>query len=282
ILTLFFKPVKKKKAVKIGLGMRRSTLEGLHSELVLDAGDVLSPEEVELFNTLDGDEDHINDESQTIHDMHIAISVRDRAIADMRAKGVTVRQNELREAEVVLYKVAGLAKRVNDSGRLKSRFESLVDAAAKDPNSPITGEKHTLDRRVSTRWNSDLACLDAYFLLYPIVEQLTAVQEFKLQNFVLSDTQLHLAKELCDILLIVEGPTRLFSQANVPLIANIIPMLLVIQQALTRASEDTSQPSVLRIAAYAGTLVCKKYYALADECEIYYIAIVMSPDKKLD
>ncbi|EJD08421.1 uncharacterized protein FOMMEDRAFT_71609, partial [Fomitiporia mediterranea MF3/22] len=281
ILSLFFRPVKRKKAVKIGAGTRRACLERNQSEVVINAGDQLTPEEAEVIASVCDDEDDIFDESQSVHDSHVANTVRVKAIEAMGALGVEVSASELREAEMVMYKIAGLAKRVNDTAHLKAEFEILVDAAAKDPNSPITGEKRSLDRRVSTRWNSDLACLDAYFLLYCIIEKLTGVRDHKLQGFILTDNQRHLAEELRDILLVVEGPTQLFSQAEVPLIAEVIPMFLVIQQALKKASDDDKLLPILRISAYAGLLVCKKYYALTDECEAYYIAIVMSPDKKL-
>lgn len=58
-----------------------------------------------------------------------------------------------------------------------------------------------------------------------------------------------------------------------PLIADVIPMMFDVQQALENASNDCNLPYVLRIAAYAGVIVCKKYLALTDECEAYWIAI---------
>ncbi|EJD02902.1 uncharacterized protein FOMMEDRAFT_84803, partial [Fomitiporia mediterranea MF3/22] len=279
-LTLFFRPVKRRKAIKIGSGTQRRAGQA-HSEVVVNTGNELSPEDAELFETLCEENEQGLDEGQQIHDMHIAVTVRNQAIEEMRSKGVILQDGELQEAEMVLYKVAGLAKRVNDNAFLKARFESLVEAAVKDQDSPITGDKRVLARRVATRWNSDLACLDSYFLLYPIVQQLTGIREYKLQSFILSDTQLALARELREVLSIIEEPTCLFSQAKVPLVAEVLPMLLVVQRALRQASEDQSQPHVFWIAAHAGSIVCQKYYALSDESEVYYMAIVMSPDKKM-
>jgi hypothetical protein len=53
-----------------------------------------------------------------------------------------------------VYQVAGLAQHVHDSSTLKEKFDTLV---SNDKDLP--GDKIALDRRVPTRWNSDLTCL---------------------------------------------------------------------------------------------------------------------------
>lgn len=62
--------------------------------------------------------------------------------------------------------------------------------------------KRTLDRRVPTRWNSDLACLDAHVHFKDIIQQLTGVAANKLQAYQLSPDQWHLAEDLADILIV--------------------------------------------------------------------------------
>ena len=68
--------------------------------------------------------------------------------------------------------VAGLTRRVNDSGTLRAKFDKLVESN----HNELHGDKKTLDRRVATRWNSDLACLEAHIYFKIPVKQLTTYQ----------------------------------------------------------------------------------------------------------
>lgn len=60
-----------------------------------------------------------------------------------------------------------------------------------------SGQKVALDRRVPTRWNSDLACLAAHVKFETPVKQLTSDG---LSEYALSDAQWKLAKQLCEVL----------------------------------------------------------------------------------
>lgn len=66
----------------------------------------------------------------------------------------------------------------------------------------LDGDKITLDRRVPTRWNSDLACLDAHVYFKNPVQQLTAAAINKLQNYRLTDKQWSLADDLVEVLVV--------------------------------------------------------------------------------
>jgi len=91
--------------------------------------------------------------------------------------------------------VAGLARRVHDNSTLKEKFDTLV---SNDKDLP--GDKMALDRRVTTRWNSDLTCLDAHIYFRSPVEQLTGAAVNKLQAYQLSEKQWALAEMLSAIL----------------------------------------------------------------------------------
>jgi len=91
--------------------------------------------------------------------------------------------------------VAGLARRVHDNSTLKEKFDTLVKS-----DNDLTGDKTALDRRVPTRWNSDLTCLDAHIYFRSVVEQLTGAAVNKLQAFRLSEPQWNLATTLSAIL----------------------------------------------------------------------------------
>jgi len=80
----------------------------------------------------------------------------------------------------------------------------------------------------------------------------------------------------------------LFSQAEVPLIVDALPMLFHLQESLKAvvldeiqsdddSSDDSSTsgetPALIRIAAHAGVLLIDKYMDLTWDCEIYVISI---------
>lgn len=93
--------------------------------------------------------------------------------------------------------VAGLARRVHDGATLKEKFDKLVQE-----DEELEGSKRALDRRVSTRWNSDLTCLEAHIHFKNVIQQLTGVAANKLQAYRLSDKQWELAENLIDVLMV--------------------------------------------------------------------------------
>jgi hypothetical protein len=74
---------------------------------------------------------------------------------------------------------------------------------------------------------------------------------------------------------IFEHITLLFSQAEVPLVHEVIPILEAMEHDLAKVRDSGELPNVIRIAAIAGLLVVSKYYALTDDNEVYRIAIGM-------
>jgi hypothetical protein len=93
--------------------------------------------------------------------------------------------------------VAGLARRVHDGATLKEKFDKLVQE-----DEELEGSKRALDRRVSTRWNSNLTCLEAHIHFKNVIQQLTGVAANKLQAYRLSDKQWELAENLIDVLMV--------------------------------------------------------------------------------
>lgn len=67
----------------------------------------------------------------------------------------------------------------------------------------------------------------------------------------------------------------MFSQAEVPLIHEVIPMLETMEHHLQTVRDDVDNQlsPVIRVAAVAALLVIGKYYALSDDNEVYRIAI---------
>ncbi|KIJ59521.1 hypothetical protein HYDPIDRAFT_62087, partial [Hydnomerulius pinastri MD-312] len=281
IISFFFKQYKKKKQPKVQNGSKRKNgvthmpaIELVEVDIATDGPE--STEDAELASLLEEDESQLEDTcGQAAHDTEVTNTTRVKAIWEMREKGVIITDEQNKEALGIFPKVAGLAKKVHDSMTLGKQFVRLRAANAHH----LDGDKETLDWRVPTRWNSDLACLDAHLYFEKVIKQLTVAAELK--SFQLTDGQWPLAGTLADILLLLSDPTKLFSRAEVPLIPNSVPMFTRLEGGLCSVSNDAELPPVIRVAVYAGVLLSEKYYDVMDECEVYRITIVMSPDKKL-
>lgn len=111
----------------------------------------------------------------------------------------------------VLTQAAGLARRVHDSGTLKERFDNIVTAARVADH--LEGAKTALDRRVPTRWNSDLDCLRAHVHFKPQVRQLIA-QDEALDQYLMTPLQWDVAAEVAEVLVVRVHATCALSLHN--------------------------------------------------------------------
>lgn len=281
----FFHRVYKRKKVVRTIGTKRKPRRGAATELiddimeevVIEHGQALTAEEEELAATME-DEEQVDDDGESAHNEQVVNTVRTRAVTMMMAGGVFISPQEEKDALCLVPKTSGLARKVHDSTTLGEKFAKLVNA---EPSITSSTDKRSLDRRVPTRWNSDLACFDAHIVLRIAVEQLTAPAANKLNSFRLNEAQWLLLEQVVDVLSIFEDGTLLFSQSSVPLIHEAVPLLRSIQVSLAAVRDATDLPNVIRVAAQASLLVCNKYFSLSDDCEVYRIAIAMCPDKKL-
>ncbi|KAF8800450.1 hypothetical protein BYT27DRAFT_7055828, partial [Phlegmacium glaucopus] len=230
---------------------------------------------------IDSEENTQEDDGQLAHDDAVVKSLRDIAVYEMEARGVVMSDAERRMALKLFPSVSGLARCIHDSSTLNERFQELID---QDPE--LTTAKCALDRRVPTRWNSDFDCLAAHLHFKNVVETITGVSGNKLQPYRLSEEQWQLADDVHELF---KDLTLLFSQAEVPLIVDALPMLFYLQESLQAVVEDQVQnteddvsdisssgetPAVIRIAAHAGVLLINKYMDLTWDCEIYVIAFL--------
>ncbi|KAJ7909565.1 hypothetical protein B0H13DRAFT_2330270 [Mycena leptocephala] len=200
-ISFLFKQYKRK---KVGCGTKWKRVRGappaadpVEEELVLDEDNGLSPEERELAQTLiDIENEAPMDTGEQAHDDAVIKSTRDRAISDMRLRGVMITDEQNKTVLGMYPKVAGLARRVHDSAStLGVKFQNLVSADNK-----LIEERNTLTRRVPTRWNSDYACIDSHLYLRDPVEALTGQAGNKLSSFRLTSVQWSLPKEVKDVL----------------------------------------------------------------------------------
>ncbi|KAF8960256.1 hypothetical protein BDZ97DRAFT_1666176, partial [Flammula alnicola] len=287
-ISFFFKKPRARKQVRIAEGETSARFRRLgesddlgdEDEVVLDAGDESDPEEDEAVleeaeASLETEED---DEGQAVHNDRVAKTLHDKAIQIMAQKGIFLRSSEEKIALQIFPRVAGLARRVHDSSPLKEKFDQLVV-----DDLELKGDQRALTRRVPTRWNSDLACLMSHFHFKEIVEQLTSISSLKLKSYRLSAEQWKMAEDVREVLLLFDAPTKIFSSAEVPLIVDVIPTLEEIREGLIGARDDDANDvsNVVKIACQASILLIDKYSTFAQDCDIYLIAIVMCPDRKL-
>ncbi|KAF9002270.1 hypothetical protein BDQ17DRAFT_1178072, partial [Cyathus striatus] len=163
--------------------------------------------------------------------------------------------------------VSGLAHCIHDSDVLHRAFDDMVQK-----NDTLQGFKHMLDRHVATHWNSDFTCLSSHLLFQREIQQITAITEYKLKAYCLSDRQWDMVENLVDVLNIFKEATDLFSQDKVPLIMETLPIFHDLKLSLECLSDEVPKlPAVMRVATHASLLVLEKYMTLTRESEIYYI-----------
>ncbi|TEB22898.1 hypothetical protein FA13DRAFT_1640620, partial [Coprinellus micaceus] len=274
-MSFFFKKRKPSKKIK---AKADGTEELVDADADVDGYDDVEDDEVARDEVEVDDAELADDDGSVAYNKAVVYSMRDEAILAMEDKGIILSTRDVNEALAIMPKVSGLARRVHNSAVLKERFDNLV---AGDPTQ--NGMKHSLDRRVPTRWNSDHACLKAHLHFRKQVEQLTGLSENKLHAYRLTDGQWTITKELVEALAIFEEPSRLFSTASVPLIVDVLPAFDDLRVSLEglRDYEEAPISPVLQVAAEAALLMVDKYEKLSWDCDIYYVAVVMCPDRKL-
>ncbi|KAF5345112.1 hypothetical protein D9756_011467 [Leucocoprinus leucothites] len=225
-MSFFFK----KSAKKTNAILKDGALVVEERETELD--DVVAEEMDEDDDVLVDDDGHGAFNHATAHSLH------DQAILLMQNEGVTV---------------ARLARRINDSPKLREQFEDLVIS-----HPDHGGQKRALPQCVPTRWNSDQACLRAHIDFRDKVEMITCSTADKLGHYRLTDEQWELAEDLAKALELFEEPTRQFSQKGVPLIVDVLPMLLELKLSMQaiRDSDTDDDPAhdITCIAAQAAIL----------------------------
>ncbi|KAI0061954.1 hypothetical protein BV25DRAFT_1804810, partial [Artomyces pyxidatus] len=284
-LSFFYLQPARKKVVKVAVGTKRKrggsrsttaadTSAANESVVIQEGADSSGFTAVEQdFLNEDHDPGDLPDPAKAAHDDSAVSSVKGQAVREAAAYGVILTAREEKTALGLFPKVAGLARRLHDSPTLQEKFERLVVAMQGEHD-----QKKRLDRRVPTRWNSDYACLAAHIAFKAEIRKLTT--EDGLEEYALTNEQWALAEELKDVLQVSEV-TDLFSQSEVPLVHEVVPMLETLEQQLTHVRDSVELPNTIRVAAHASLIMVGKYYALSDDCEVYRIAIVMCPDKKV-
>ncbi|KAG8694374.1 hypothetical protein FRC08_008532 [Ceratobasidium sp. 394] len=92
-----------------------------------------------------------------------------------------------------------------------------------------------------TRWNSDYECLLSLKELKPCVQMLTAESENDLRDLSLEDEQWGMLDQLVRVLKIFKEASDLFSQSEVPLVHEVVPIFVRMRRRLELVREDKAQ-----------------------------------------
>ncbi|EPS98928.1 hypothetical protein FOMPIDRAFT_1148218, partial [Fomitopsis schrenkii] len=196
----------------------------------------------------------------------------------MAAHGVHIPPSEASMALKILPKHAALATKTRDSGPVRDTFEQQVK---QHPPHTRFGHYEHIHPRNTTRWDSDYRLLMSSHALKAAIESLLKIRDLKLNAMVLTPQEWKLSTDLRDMLDAFHRLTQLFQRGDIPLIVEVYPAFAQLQHDLCLMRDNTTLPSVCRVAAHAAYLATCKYVTLIGECDAYTIAIVMCPDKKL-
>ncbi|KAG9080826.1 hypothetical protein FRC06_006120 [Ceratobasidium sp. 370] len=209
------------------------------------------------------------DEDKAAHD---AATVQESNTAAFSERfGLVIPQSERTAAQKLLPKISGLATRAKKSPIVQHKFEEYVASIPGLSTAPHPA----LACSVSTRWNTELLSTRSHVHYHPAVQKLTDDRDLSLKKYQLSGIQWGLAEQLSVELQAFERLTLLFSQTQVPLIHQVIPALLKLQDQLqaTVLNPAPRLHPLFRVAAQA---------ALKMPATNFEDDKVMCPHKKLE
>ncbi|KAG2144041.1 hypothetical protein BD769DRAFT_1347855, partial [Suillus cothurnatus] len=91
----------------------------------------------------------------------------------------------------------------------------------------------------------DFACLKAHLFFKDKVQLFMSTSEHSLHDYLLTTAQWKLAEHLVPILELFNDLMNIFSQAKVPLIYEVVPMLESLEHALDHVYNATEEPAVI-------------------------------------
>ncbi|KAF9554476.1 hypothetical protein CPC08DRAFT_615321, partial [Agrocybe pediades] len=96
----------------------------------------------------------------------------------------------------------------------------------------------------------------------------------------LSDEEWEIVKQLGEVLKVLKDATTFFSRANA-CIANVIPVMDIINDRLTEKTNDNTLSPAIRASLGLAKKTLNRYYSKTDDIEVYRIAMVLHPKHKL-
>ncbi|QRV85677.1 hAT family dimerization protein [Ceratobasidium sp. AG-Ba] len=204
-------PTKKRKANGSRKGQKRSRTVNTSAHAAPASEDLDESAEDTIPDTVAHlallDEDYTDERKISVDEIDEARQEHDeRVVSEATAEG----------AQGVLTKAGKLARKLHHNPMLQAKFEKLIEA-----------------------WNTDYECLLSHQELKTCVEMQTAESENDLRNLSLDNDQWNLLDQLVYVLQIFKEATDLFSQSEVPMVHEVVPIFVQMRQRLELAHDDT-------------------------------------------
>ncbi|KIJ90205.1 hypothetical protein K443DRAFT_37414, partial [Laccaria amethystina LaAM-08-1] len=113
------------------------------------------------------------------------------------------------------------------------------------------------------------------------LDGLTGIREMKLRSYELSEEEWKIAGQLAGVLDIFKQATLFFS-AQTPNLSKVIPAMDYIDKHLASGAVNAKYLPSIRASMLLGKQLLNKYYNMTDHSEVYRIAMVLDPKRKLD
>ncbi|RXW23667.1 hypothetical protein EST38_g2184 [Candolleomyces aberdarensis] len=231
-------------------------------------------EELEEFsmNVNEGDEE--NDDETGLDEVEASMT---DDVAAVTAETAPVRK--------LLFKLRKIAFSVkNSSTIILPRWRAILKELIEAQDDSLPTEELLTDRMiprdVATRWNSTYEMVSFAYKYRRTIDKLTADRDMKLRQYELTSDEWEIAHQLSNSLKIFKDATLFFSRDN-PSLPAVIPAMDTIDSHLATCAIDTAFPAPLRAAFALGKKLLNKYYSLSDLSEVYRIAIILHPRRKL-
>ncbi|KEP46987.1 hAT family dimerization protein [Rhizoctonia solani 123E] len=243
------------------------------------AGETDSEDEFEVGGQLLPGEATAKNDAKILHDRYVIKDTIESALQYVQTDpSLDITEAMQVAAQSIITKAAKISRMVHEKPELKHKLDQLIDGAF----SSLKTARRTLARRVATRWNSDFECLESHRDLRICIEGLIGDPSNNLEHLRLGDYEWLLLNQVVRVLKIFKEVTSVFSQAEVPLVHEVVPIFVSIRRKLefVRDKKLDFEP-IIRIAAHSSLLVLDKYMDLFEDSEVYWIALVMCPNYKL-
>lgn len=165
----------------------------------------------------------------------------------------------------LLPKIKGIAKTLRYGTNAKLEWNTICTNSGR--------EAISVRRSVETRWNTAIAMIDDILSMEDEIKRLVAVPNLDLQKYTMCSEEWTMTRSLQPLLRAFLALTLKFSQSNVPLISEVIPMMDQLTTGIDHLRASHKIHPMVRYAAALTQQMVNKLYSKSDESWIYRVAI---------